>query len=58
METRFDLHCVARHSAEYHLEALARFLLCTIEGLGVLGKTGRSEKEVSQIVDEAMQALD
>ncbi|BEU28493.1 TetR/AcrR family transcriptional regulator [Paraburkholderia sp. 22B1P] len=42
-----------RHSAE----TLSRFLLCTIEGMGVLGKTGRTEKEMSEIVDVALQAL-
>jgi TetR/AcrR family transcriptional repressor of nem operon len=38
--------------------ALSRFLLCTIEGMGVLGKTGRSREEMIQIVDVAMTALD
>jgi TetR/AcrR family transcriptional repressor of nem operon len=38
-------------------EALSRFLLCLIEGLGVLGKTGRTEKEMLEIVDVAMAAL-
>ncbi|HEY0198270.1 MAG TPA: TetR/AcrR family transcriptional regulator [Rhodanobacter sp.] len=41
------------HSAD----ALSRFLLCTIEGMGVLGKTGRTEKEMSEIVEVALQAL-
>jgi len=38
-------------------EALARFLLCTIEGMGVLGKTGRTEEEMSEIVDVALEAF-
>jgi TetR/AcrR family transcriptional repressor of nem operon len=39
-------------------KSLSRFLLCLIEGLGVLGKTGRTEKEMLEIVDVAMTALD
>ncbi|MEI9916630.1 MAG: TetR/AcrR family transcriptional regulator [Methylovirgula sp.] len=39
-------------------EALSRFLLCLIEGLGVLGKTGRTKKEMLEIVDIAMTALE
>lgn len=38
-------------------DALSRFLLCIIEGMGVLGKTGRTEKDMFEIVDVAMQAL-
>ena len=38
-------------------EALARFLLCAIEGMGVLGKTGRTEEEMSEIVDVALEAF-
>jgi TetR/AcrR family transcriptional repressor of nem operon len=38
--------------------ALSRFLLCTIEGMSVLGKTGRSHQEMIEIVDVAMTALD
>jgi len=38
--------------------ALSRFLLCTIEGMSVLGKTGRSHEEMIEIVDVAMTALD
>ncbi len=38
-------------------EALARFLLCTIEGLGVLGKTGRTRDEMASIVDVALAML-
>ena len=36
---------------------LSRFLLCTIEGMGVLGKTGRTAKEMTEIVDIALEAL-
>jgi len=38
-------------------ETLSRFLVCTIEGMGVLGKTGRTEEEMSGIVDVALEAL-
>lgn len=38
--------------------ASARFLLCSIEGMGVLGKTGRTRREMREIVDVAMLALD
>ena len=38
-------------------EVLSRFLLCTIEGMGVLGKTGRTEKEMREIVEVALEAL-
>lgn len=38
-------------------KALSRFLLCTIEGMGVLGKTGRTEAEMREIVEIAMEAL-
>jgi TetR/AcrR family transcriptional regulator, transcriptional repressor for nem operon len=37
--------------------ALSRFLLCTMEGMGVLGKTGRTAKEMSEIVDVALEAF-
>ncbi len=39
------------------VEALARFFLCTIEGLGVLGKTGRTREDMASIVDAAMNVL-
>jgi TetR/AcrR family transcriptional repressor of nem operon len=38
-------------------ETLSRFLVCTIEGMGVLGKTGRTEEELSEIVDVALEAF-
>jgi len=38
-------------------EALSRFLLCTMEGMVVLGKTGRTAKEMSEIVDIALETL-
>jgi TetR/AcrR family transcriptional repressor of nem operon len=38
-------------------ETLSRFLVCTIEGMGVLGKTGRTEEEMSEIVDVALEAF-
>ena len=39
-------------------QALSRFLLCTMEGMVVLGKTGRTAKEMSEIVDVALEALE
>jgi TetR/AcrR family transcriptional regulator, transcriptional repressor for nem operon len=36
---------------------LSRFLLCTIEGMVVLGKTGRTAKEMCEIVDVALEAF-
>ncbi|MFJ6393888.1 TetR/AcrR family transcriptional regulator [Streptomyces sp. NPDC091972] len=36
---------------------IARFLLCTVEGMGVLGKTGRTQEEMALIVDVALRAL-
>jgi TetR/AcrR family transcriptional repressor of nem operon len=38
-------------------ETHSRFLVCTIEGMGVLGKTGRTEEEMSEIVDVALEAF-
>lgn len=38
-------------------EALSRFLLCAIEGMGVLGKTGRTEEEMREIVEVALEAF-
>jgi TetR/AcrR family transcriptional regulator, transcriptional repressor for nem operon len=38
-------------------ETLSRFLVCTIEGMGVLGKTGKTEEEMSEIVDVALEAF-
>jgi len=37
--------------------ALARLLLCTIQGLRVLGKTGPSEAEMAELVDTVMRSL-
>jgi TetR/AcrR family transcriptional repressor of nem operon len=37
--------------------AIARLLLCTVQGLRVLGKTGPSEAETAEIVDVALRAL-
>ena len=37
--------------------AIARHLLCTIQGLRVLGKTGPSERETAEIVDQALRLL-
>ena len=37
--------------------AVARLLLCTIQGLRVLGKTGPSEAETAALVEIALRAL-
>ncbi len=37
--------------------AIARLLLCTIQGLRVLGKTGPSAQDMAEVVDAAMRAL-
>lgn len=37
---------------------LARFLLCQIEGMRVLGKTGASEQQMEAVVDVVMRSLD
>ncbi len=37
--------------------AIARALLCTIQGLRVLGKTGPSERETAEIVDQTLRIL-
>jgi TetR/AcrR family transcriptional repressor of nem operon len=37
--------------------ATARLLLCTIQGLRVLGKTGPSETEMAELVDAVMRSL-
>ena len=38
--------------------AIARLLLCTVQGLRVLGKTGPSEADTQQIIDQALRILD
>jgi len=38
--------------------AIARLLLCTVQGLRVLGKTGPSEQATTQIIDLALRILD
>jgi TetR/AcrR family transcriptional repressor of nem operon len=38
--------------------AIARLMLCTIQGLRVLGKTAPAEHELADMVDLAMRALD
>jgi TetR/AcrR family transcriptional repressor of nem operon len=37
---------------------LARFLLCHIQGMRVLGKTGAREAEMEALADTAMQVFD
>lgn len=36
----------------------ARLLLCVVQGMRVLGKTGRSHQEMSSLVDSALRLLD
>lgn len=38
--------------------AIARALVCTIQGLRVLGKTGPSESETAEVVDQVLRILD
>ncbi|HLZ64948.1 MAG TPA: TetR/AcrR family transcriptional regulator [Aliidongia sp.] len=38
--------------------AIAKQLLCTMQGLRVLGKTGPSEEDTTQIVDQTLRILD
>ena len=38
-------------------EATARLMLCVIQGMRVVGKTGRSRKEMAAVVEVAMKAL-
>jgi TetR/AcrR family transcriptional repressor of nem operon len=38
--------------------AIARFLVCTIQGLRVFGKTAPSESEMTEVIDLALKALD
>ena len=40
-------------SRELDERAIARMLLCTIQGLRVLGKTGPSEQDMAEVVDTA-----
>jgi len=39
-------------------QALARFLVCQIQGMRVLGKTGAAEAEMVAVVDNALRVLD
>jgi hypothetical protein len=36
----------------------ARLLLCVVQGMRVLGKTGRSREEMASLVDSALKLLD
>ena len=46
---------IPRH---YDERAIARHLHCTMQGLRVLGRTGPSEQDLIDIVDQAMRSLD
>ncbi len=50
----------ADHSVSLQIdpEATARLLLCALQGMRVLGKTGRTEAEMAAIVDAALKVLD
>jgi TetR/AcrR family transcriptional repressor of nem operon len=43
--------------AGHDAHAIAKHLLCTIQGLRVLGKTGPSERDTTQIIDQALRIL-
>ncbi|MCW5300213.1 TetR/AcrR family transcriptional regulator [Herbaspirillum lusitanum] len=47
-------------SVPAHVEAAAtaRLLLCVMQGMRVIGKTGRSKKEMNALIDKAMKVLD
>ena len=45
-------------SAERDARDLARFLMCQIEGMRVLGKVGASRREMAAVVEIAMRCLD
>jgi AcrR family transcriptional regulator len=44
-------------SVEVNARASARMLLCLMQGMRVIGKTGRSRKEMQSAVDAALKAL-
>jgi len=44
-------------SADQSAEDLGRFLLCLIEGLRVVGKSGSSERETEAVIDIALSRL-
>ena len=44
--------------ATHDERAIARHLLCTVQGLRVLGKTGPDERDMAQIIDQTIRVLD
>jgi TetR/AcrR family transcriptional repressor of nem operon len=44
-------------AADLDERAIARMLVCTIQGLRVLGKTGPSEQDMIEVVETALRAL-
>jgi len=44
-------------AADLDERAIARMLLCTIQGLRVLGKTGPSEQDMTEVVETTLRAL-
>jgi TetR/AcrR family transcriptional regulator, transcriptional repressor for nem operon len=45
-------------AAQADAEVTARLLLCVMQGMRVLGKTGRSREEMTHLVDRALALLD
>ena len=44
--------------ADVEATATARLLLCVLQGMRVIGKTGRGKKEMTSLIDKAMKVLD
>jgi TetR/AcrR family transcriptional repressor of nem operon len=42
---------------DYDAQAIGRLLVCTIQGLRVLGKTGPSERDMAELVDVALRTM-
>jgi TetR/AcrR family transcriptional regulator, transcriptional repressor for nem operon len=45
-------------AAQVDAEVTSRLLLCLMQGMRVLGKTGRSREEMTRLVDRALKLLD
>jgi TetR/AcrR family transcriptional repressor of nem operon len=45
-------------SSQIDAVVTARLLLCVVQGMRVLGKTGRSREEMTNLVDDALKLLD
>jgi AcrR family transcriptional regulator len=44
--------------AQVEAAVTARLLLCVLQGMRVIGKTGRGKKEMNSLIDKAMKVLD